>query len=89
LGLLDIDSYFLQSVSSLGWPRRTYAHEPGASAIADELGSGCPQMTWGRTLENALKRKGISEEFDEWFAIAKDRSKWRQLAHSNPKPPDA
>ena len=52
---------------------------------------GCPQVTWGRTLENAPKRKGISKEFDEWFAIAKDRSKskWRQLAHSNPKSPDA
>jgi len=46
-------------------------------------------MTWVRALENALKRKGISKEFDEWFAIAKDSSKWRQLTHSNPKPPDA
>jgi hypothetical protein len=27
--------------------------------------------------------------FDEWIAIAKDRSKWRQLTHSIPKPPDA
>jgi len=45
-------------------------------------------MTWGRALENALKRKGISMDFDEWFAIAKGRSKWRQLAHSKPKPPD-
>ena len=48
----------------------------------------CPQMTWGRTLENALKSKGISKDFDEWI-IAKDRSKWRQLTHSIPKPPDA
>ena len=47
-------------------------------------------MTWGRTLENALKRKGISKEFDdEWFAIAKDRPKWRQQTYSNPNPPDA
>jgi len=49
-------------------------------------------MTWGRTLENALKSKGISKDFDEWIAIAKDRShrsKWRQLTHSIPKPPDA
>jgi len=46
-------------------------------------------MTWGRALENALKRKGISKEFDEWFAEAKGRSKWRQQTHSNPKPPDA
>jgi esterase/lipase superfamily enzyme len=41
-------------------------------------------MTWGRTLENALKSKGISKDFDEWIAIAKDRSKWRQLTHSIP-----
>ena len=50
---------------------------------------GCPQMTWGRTLENALKSKGISKDFDDWIAIAKDRSKWRQLTHSIPKLPDA
>ena len=49
-------------------------------------------MTWGRALENALKSKGILKEFDEWIAIiaiAKDKSKWRQLTHSIPKPPDA
>jgi len=47
-------------------------------------------MTWGRTLENALASKGISEEFKEWIANAKDRPKWRQQAHSNkPTPPDA
>jgi len=38
-------------------------------------------MTWGKALENALKSKGISEEFDELFAIAKDRPKWRQQTH--------
>ena len=46
-------------------------------------------MTWGRALENALKSKGISREFDERIIIAKDRSKWKQLTHSIPKPPDA
>jgi len=46
-------------------------------------------MTWGRTLENALASKGISKEFREWIAIARDRPKWRQQTHSNPKPPDA
>ena len=39
---------------------------------------GCPRMTLGKTLENALNSKGISKDFDEWIAIAKDRSKWRQ-----------
>jgi hypothetical protein len=46
-------------------------------------------MTWGRTLENALKSKGIPKEFGEWITIAKDRPKWRQLTHTIPKSPDA
>jgi hypothetical protein len=46
-------------------------------------------MTWGRTLENALSSTGISKEYDEWIAITKDRSKWRQLTHFIPKSPDA
>ena len=50
---------------------------------------GCPQMTWGRTLENALKSKGISKEFGDWIAVAKGSLKWRHLTHSIPKPPDA
>ena len=41
---------------------------------------------WGRALENALKSKGILKDFVEWIVIAKDRSKWRQLTHSIPKP---
>jgi hypothetical protein len=58
----------------LGWPRRTYAHEPGATAVTDWLGIAF-STDWlstgdlGRTLENALKSKGISNEFDEWIAI--------------------
>jgi hypothetical protein len=46
-------------------------------------------QAWGRMSENALNCKGILKEFDEWVAVAKDRSKWRQLTHSIPKPPDA
>ena len=67
----------------MGWPRRTYAHEPGATAVTDWLGIAF-SADWlstddlgqdGRTLENALKSKGISKDIDEWIAIAKDRSK--------------
>jgi len=55
------------------------------------------ELHWSRTwtsrvvltLENALASKGISKEFKEWIAIAKDRPKWRQQTHSKPKPPDA
>ena len=46
-------------------------------------------MSWGRALENTLESKGISKDFDEWIAIAKGRSKWKQLTHSIPKSPDA
>jgi len=94
LGLLDIDSYFYNRF--LRWaghvarmPMSRAPRQLLTSWIAHSRPVGCPQMTWGRTLENALKRKGISKEFDEWFAIAKDRSKWRQRTHSNPKHPDA
>ena len=50
---------------------------------------GCPQMTWGKMLENTLASKGISKEFTEWIAIAKDRPKWRQQTQTKSKPPDA
>jgi len=45
-------------------------------------------MTWVRTLENALASRGISTEFKEWTAIAKDRPKWRQQTQLEPKPLD-
>ena len=41
--------------------------------VAHSRPVGCQQMTWGRTLENALAIKGISKEFKERIAIAKDR----------------
>jgi hypothetical protein len=78
----------------LGWPRRTYAHEPGATAVTDWLGIAF-STDWlstddlGQDVGERAQRKGISKDFDEWIAIAKDRSKWRQLTHSIPKPPDA
>ena len=67
----------------MGWPCSTHAHEPGAAAVTDWLGITF-SIDWlstddldGRTLDNALKSKGIFKEFDEWIAIAKDRPKWR------------
>jgi hypothetical protein len=94
LGILDIDSYFHNRI--LRWAGHV-ARMPMSRAprqlltgwVSHSQPIGCPQMTWGRTLENALKSRGISKEFDEWIAIAKDSSKWRQLTHSVPKPPDA
>ena len=31
--------FYTQPASSLGWPRFSYAHEPGTTAVADKLGS--------------------------------------------------
>jgi len=43
----------------------------------------------GRVLTRLDEESLAANEPDEWFAIAKDRPKWRQLTHSDPKPPDA
>ena len=41
------------------------AHDSYVNPFYEPLLIGCPQMTWGTTLENALKSKGISKDFDE------------------------
>jgi len=94
LGLLNIDSNFYYRF--LRWTghvaRMLMSRAPRQllkSWVANSRPVGCPQLTWGRALENMLKRKGISKKLDEWFAVAKDRSKWRQQTHTNPKPLDA
>jgi len=94
LNLLDIDSYYHNRL--LCWAgnvvRMPMSRAPWqllTSWVAHSRPVGCPQMTWGRTLEIALTSKGISKEFKEWVAIAKDRPKWRQQNHSKPKPPGA
>ena len=93
-GILDIESYFHNRIPR--WAghvaRMPMSRAPGqllTGLVSHSRPIGCPQMTWGRTLENALKSKGIPKNFDDLIAIAKDRSKWRQLTHSIPKPPDA
>ena len=40
---------------------------------------GAPAMNIGRTINKALKRRGISTDFTEWHAEAQDRFKWRRL----------
>jgi len=70
LGLLDIDSYFYNRF--LRWaghvarmPMSRAPRQSLTSWVAHSRPVGCPQMTRGRMLENALKRKGISKEFEE------------------------
>ena len=64
LGLLDIDSYFCNRF--LRWaghvarmPMSRAPRQLLTSWVAHSRPVGCPQMTWGRTLENALKRKAF------------------------------
>ena len=94
LGILEIGSYFRNRV--LSWAGHV-ARMPLSRAprqlltgwVSHSRPIGCPQMTRGRALENALKSMSISNDFDEWIVIANDRSKWGQLTQSIPNPPDA
>jgi len=70
LGILDIDSYFHNRIlrwaghvarMPISWAPRQLL----TGSVSNSRPIGCPQMTWGRTLENALKSKGISKKFDE------------------------
>ena len=86
LNLLDIGSYYHNQIFC--WAghvvRMSMSRAPRqllTSLSAHSRPVGCPQMTWNRTLENALASNGISKEFKECIAIAKDRLKWRQQNH--------
>ena len=95
LNLLDIGSYYHNRL--LRWaghvarvPMSRAPRQLLTSGVAHYRPVGCPQLTWGRALENSLASKGISKEFKKWIAIAKkDKPKWRQETYSKPKPPDA
>ena len=43
---------------------RRIANDKESVWVSHSRPVGCPQMTWGRTLENALKSKGISKDFE-------------------------
>jgi len=82
LGIHDINSYFRNWI--LRWAGHVTRMPMGPMSraprqlltgwVSNSRPIGCPQMTLGRTLGNALKSKGISKEFDGWIAIAKYRS---------------
>ncbi len=39
---------------------------------------GCPQMTWGRTLNKTLKNYDLQTNFGQWSTLAADRRVWQQ-----------
>jgi esterase/lipase superfamily enzyme len=49
-------------------------------------------MNFGRTLKKVLKRNDLPADFVTWSAIARDRPRWRLLAHplyTHAQSPDA
>jgi hypothetical protein len=38
---------------------------------------GCPQMTWGRTLNKVLKSYDLPTNFEQWSTLAADRRVWQ------------
>jgi hypothetical protein len=54
--------------------------------VAHSRPTGCPDMTWGRSLKKALKSNDLPTEFGEWTAIAKDRVQWRAAVHAKDTP---
>ena len=48
---------------------------------------GCPQMTWGRTLNKAFKSYDIPTDFGQWGILAADRRVWQQQIGIRPPCP--
>ena len=50
---------------------------------------GRPYMTWGRALKKALKALGISTDFEEWTALAKNRNERKHRTRPQENNPHA
>jgi len=92
LNVMDLDSYYHNWI--LCWAGHV-ARIPVTRAprqlltgwVAHSRPNGCPELTWGRTLNKALKNEGLPANFKEWRAIAEDRSGLRLRAYSKLMPP--
>ena len=84
LGIRPIDDYYhnrilrwaghVARMSRVRLPRKLLT-----GWVAHPRPVGCPQMTWGRTLNKALKSKGVSCDFATWRELAQDRGDWAAL----------
>ena len=64
--------------------------KPGSGFILLNFNNPAPQLKLHIVIVIIAKSKGISSgEFDEWFAVAKEKTKWGLQTHSHPEPPDA
>ena len=53
--------------------------------VANSRPTGCPQMTWGRTLKKALQRNSLPTDFSKWRELAADRGQWRAICGAKSK----
>ena len=82
LGLKSLDAYVNRR--QLQWAghvvRMPYERIPRkmlSSWVGEKRPVGCPEFTYGRGLNKALKKSGIPKV--EWAALAEDRQNWRLL----------
>ena len=82
VGLKPIDSYITRR--QLQWaghvwrmPFNRLPRKMLTCWVASPRPRGCPQFTYGRGLQKALKRAELAKS--EWTALASDREKWRGL----------
>ena len=82
LGLKSLDAYVNRR--QLQWAghvvRMPYERIPRkmlSSWVGEKRPVGCPEFTYGRGLNKALKKAGIPKV--EWAALAEDRQNWRLL----------
>jgi hypothetical protein len=87
LGIQTLDRYYHHR--TLRWaghvarmPMSRLPRKMLTGFVAHPRPTGCPTMTWGRSLKKALKSNDLPTEFGEWTAIAKDRLQWRAAIHA-------
>ena len=61
-------------------PRRLLTTQ--CSWVRNARPRGAPQMTFGRTLNKALKSADLPTEFYKWTRKAQDRAMWRKISKS-------
>ena len=90
VGLQSLDYYY--STRLLRWaglvPRMPWHRTPRkllTSWVRHKRPVGAPSMTFGRTLNKALKSAGISTLAATWMREAQDRNAWRERIHTKLK----
>jgi hypothetical protein len=83
LGVGNFDSYYNRRL--LRWaghvarmPKDRMPRKLLTGWVEHDRPVGCPQMTWGRTLNKSLKSYDLPTNFGQWSTLAADRRVWQQ-----------